>query len=62
MLRLFTGVVLEVVAFVFIGVEVVLRKTFSGSEAEFSRFWTVAGFLTAGAISLNISFWFSARL
>ena len=38
LLRLFTGVILEVDAFIFIGVEVVLGKTFSGSESEFSTF------------------------
>ena len=62
MLRLVTGVVLEVVAFVFIGVEVVLGKMFSGSESEFSRIWRVTGFVTAGAISVNIPFWFLAKL
>ena len=34
MIRLVIGVILEVVAFVFIGVEVVFGKTFSGSESE----------------------------
>ena len=61
-LRLFTGVVLEVVAFVLIGVDVVIGSTFSGSESEFSRFSVVVGFSTSGAISFNISFWFSARI
>ena len=37
-LRLFTGVVLEVVAFAFVGVKIVFGKLFSGSESEFSRF------------------------
>ena len=55
MLRLFTGVVLEVVVFVFLGVDVVLGKTFFGSESDFSRFWRVTGYLIAGAFSFNIS-------
>ena len=38
LLRLFTGVVLEVVVFVLIGVEVVFGRTLSGSESEFSTF------------------------
>ena len=59
---IFTGVVLEVVAFVFIGVDVVLGKTFSESESEFSKFWRVTDFLTAGAISFNTSGWFSAKI
>ena len=62
MLRIFTGVVLEVVTFVLIGVDVVFRRTFSGSDSECFKFWTDIGFLTTGAISFSISFWFSARI
>ena len=57
-LRLFTGVVLKVVAFVFMGVDV-LGKTFSGSESEFSRFWGVTGFFDNRGINI---FWFSAKI
>ena len=62
-LRLFTGVVLELVAvWVLTGVDVLVTETFSGSESESWTFkWTVC-FLFKGAISLNISFWFSASI
>ena len=55
MLPLFTGVVLDF-AFVFVGVDVVLRMKFSGSESESSKFYRVVGLLTASAISFNFSF------
>ena len=61
-LRLLTGVVLEVVAFILIEVDVVFGRTVSGSESEFSKFWTDVGFLTTGAINFSISFWFSAMI
>ena len=63
MLRLFTGVVLGlVVVSVLTGVDVLVTETFSGSESESWTFmWTVC-FLFKGAISLSISFWFSARI
>ena len=54
LLRLFTGVVLEVVVFDLIGVEVVFGRLPPGSESEFSKFWTIDVFLMAGAISFNI--------
>ena len=38
LLQLFTGVVFEVVAFVFSGVDFVLGKTFSGSESSYLDF------------------------
>ena len=41
MLRLFTGVVLELVAFVLTGVDVLATEVFSGSESESWLFrWT----------------------
>ena len=64
MLRLFAGVVLELVAVCafLTGVDVVATETFSGSESESWAFmWTVC-FLFKGAISLSISFWFSAKI
>ena len=60
-LRLFNGVFLNLVAFVSIGVTVVFGKIISDSESEFSKFWRVVGFLTAGYQVLNF-FWFSAEI
>ena len=62
-LRLFTLVVLELVAFVLTGVDVLATEVFSGSESESWLFrWTngANGFLFNGAMSFSISFWFSA--
>ena len=62
-LRLFTGVVLGLVAVcILTGVDVLVTETFSGSESESWTFmWTVC-FLFKGAISLSISFWFYASI
>ena len=64
MLRLLTGVILRVVAvvLVFIGVDVTFSGMFSGSESVSSDALASACFLVTGAISFNISFWFSARI
>ena len=64
MLRLFTGVILLVVAvvLVFIGVDVAFSGMFSGSESVSSEVFIMAGFLVTGAISFSISFWFSASI
>ena len=63
MLRLFIGVVLELVAVIILtGVDVPATETFSGSESES---WTLAEtgcFLLRGAINFSISFWFSANI
>ena len=63
-LRLLTGVILRVVAvvLVFIGVDVAFSGMFSGSESVSSDALASACFLVTGAISFNISFWFSARI
>ena len=64
MLRLFTGVILLVVAvdLVFIGVDVAFSGMFSGSESVSSEALTRVCFLVTGAISFSISFWFSAKI
>ena len=63
MLRLFTGVVLEPVAvLVFTGVDVLATGTSPGSESDSWTFAETERFLLSGAISLNISFWFSASI
>ena len=64
MLRLFTGVILLVVAvdLVFIGVDVTFSGMFSGSESVSSEALTRVCFLVTGAISFSISFWFSAKI
>ena len=55
LLQLLLGVVLELVAFGFIGVDVLATEIFSVSVSESCSFeWTV-GFLFKGAISFNIS-------
>ena len=63
-LRLLTGVILRAVAvvLVFIGVDVAFSGMFSGSESVSSDALASACFLVTGAISFNISFWFSARI
>ena len=53
---------MERVAFDFIGVEVDEGCVFSVSESESSMFLWIVDFLTVGAISLNVSFWFSAKI
>ena len=63
MLRLFTGVVLGIVAvFDFTGVDVLATETSPGSESESWLFEQDGCFLFNGAISLSISFWFSASI
>ena len=64
MLRLFTGVILRVVAVVLflIGVEVAFPGMFSVSESVSSVAVMIVCFLTGGAISFSISFWFSAKI
>ena len=64
MLRLFTGVILRVVAVVLflIGVEVAFYGMFSDSESVSSVAVMMVCFLTGGAISFSISFWFSAKI
>ena len=64
MLRLFTGVILRVVAvvLVLIGVEVAFSGTFSDSESVSSVAVMTVCFLDVGAISFNISFWISAKI
>ena len=57
-LRLFTGVVLEPVA----GVDVLATGTSSGSESDSWTFAEFGRFLLSGAITLNISLWFSASI
>ena len=62
LLRLLFGVVLGIVAvLIFTGVDVLATEMLSGSESES---WTFGqtGFLFEGAISLSISFWFSASI
>ena len=62
MLRLFTGVVLELVAIVVLtGVDNLATEMFSGSESKSWSFVQVGHFLLKGAINLSISFWFSLR-
>ena len=62
-LRLFTGVVLELVAvWALTGVDVLVTETFSGSESESWTSVRTVCFLFKGAISLSISFWFSASI
>ena len=63
-LRLFTGVISRVVAVVLflIGVEVAFSGMFSDSEFVSSVAATMVCFLAGGAISFNISFWFSAKI
>ena len=63
LLRLFTGVILRVVVVVLflIGVEVAFSGMFSDSESVSSVTVMMVCFLTGGAISFSISFWFSAR-
>ena len=57
MLRLFTGVVLELVAIcVLTGVDVLATEMFSWSESESWVFELTGRFLLTGAISLSISF------
>ena len=48
MLRLFTGVVFDVVALGFTGVDVRATEIFSGSESEFSKAWWSEDFLVTG--------------
>ena len=55
-LRLITGVFLEEVALVFIGVEVVFGRVFSASGPELSKFFITLVFRTAEVISSNICF------
>ena len=63
MLRLFTGVGLELVAVVVLtGVDVLATETFSGSESVSWSFAEMGRFLLEVAISLSISFWFSANI
>ena len=63
LLRLFTGVVLELVAVcVLTGVDVLVTEMFSWSESESCMFELTERFLFAGAINLSISFWFSANI
>ena len=61
MLRLLIGVLLEVVAFDFIGVDVDAESLFSVSESECFTFRRIACFLTEGSLSLSIFFWFAAK-
>ena len=62
-LRLFTGVVLELFAIVVLtGVDVLATEMFSGSESESWSLVQVGHFLLKGAISLSISFWFSTSI
>ena len=63
-LRLFTGVILRVVAvvLVLIEVEVAFSGTFSDSESVSSVADMMVCFLDVGAISFNISFWFSVKI
>ena len=57
LLRLFTGVVLELVAIcVLTGVDVLATEMFSWSESESWMFELTKRFLLTGAISLSISF------
>ena len=44
------------------GVDVLATETFSGSESESWVFIRTVCFLFKGAISLSISFWFSASI
>ena len=63
MLRLFTGVVLELVAIVVLtGVDVLATEVFSGSESESWSLVQMRQFLLKGAINLGTSFWFSANI
>ena len=64
LLRLFTGVVFRVVGVVLflIGVEVAFSGMFSVSESVSSVAVMIVCFLTGGAISFSISFWFSAKI
>ena len=63
MLRLFTGVVLELVANVVLtGVDILATEIFSGSESESCSLTQVVRFLLKGAINLSISFWISASI
>ena len=64
LLRLFTGVILREVAVVLflIGVEVAFSRMFSDSESVSSAAVMMVWFLTGGAISFSISFWFSAKI
>ena len=64
MLRLLFGVILELVALVLplIGVEVAFSGLFSESESESSVDLNTVCFLTVGAISFSVSFWFSAEI
>ena len=63
MLRLFTGVVLELVSVVvFTGVDVLATEMFSDAESVPWSPGRIERFLLKGAISLGISFWFSAKL
>ena len=55
-LRLFIGVILDVVAFVFSGVDVRATEIFSGSESKFAKAWWSEGFLVIRAMSFNFSF------
>ena len=63
LLRLFTGVVLELVAVIVLtGIDVLDTETSSGSESESWTFAVIGRFLFKGATSLSISFWFSANI
>ena len=62
LLRLFTGVVLDTAVFDFTGVDVLATEMFSGSELESWSSKRARRFLFKGAISLSISFWFSANI
>ena len=59
-LRLFTGVVLELVAIVVsTGVDVLATEVFSGSESESWSLAQMGRFLLKGGTYLSVSFWFS---
>ena len=64
MLRLFIDVIfgITVAVLVLIGVEVAVAGTFSDSESVSSETVKAGCFLASGAISFNISFWFSAKI
>ena len=63
MLRLFTGVILKLVAIVVLtGIDVLATEVFSGSESESWSLVQLRRFLLEDAINLSICFWFSAKI
>ena len=63
MLRLFTGVILELVAVVVLtSADLLATEMFSGSESDSWSSVQMRRFLLKGAINLGISFWFSANI